>query len=82
MILVQSGWRAALIALRAMSGNWSLRGLVNVRPQGMAWDARQGFDLLGEGNPRLADTRQDLAQESGGDLQLVRQRGLRQFIVL
>ena len=60
----------------------SLRGLVDVRPQNGARYARYGFDALGKLNAGATDAGQDLAQVSWGDLQLLRQRGLRQSIVL
>lgn len=60
----------------------SLRGLVNVGPQDVTLNAGHGFDALGKLNAGAANARQDLAQICRGDLQLLRQRGLRQTIVL
>ena len=78
------GWTLLLGSMggsAARRGKGSLRGLVNVRPQGRAGNACHGFNALGEFDPRLANAGKYLVQKRRSNSQCAGQRGLRQGIV-
>ena len=62
-------------------GGGSLRGLVNVRPDQVALDARGAFNALGQFNAGAANAGKDLAQKSGRNAQFARKSCLGQIVL-
>lgn len=72
----EGGHLSRLAGERRGWGSGSLRGLVNVRPQNVTRNARNGLNALRQRKAGAARTGKNLAQERGSNAKRLRQRRL------